>query len=58
VEFCSSDPGIAMIFDGETIWDLIEVCPQECLQVSFAAHPMAWMNDQPVTASDSPCDSL
>jgi len=45
-EFYLSDPRIAMVFDGGTTWDLIEDCPQDCLLVSFAAHPMAWMHDR------------
>jgi len=36
-----------MVFDEGTTWDLIEDFPQDCLQVSFAAHPMAWMHERP-----------
>jgi len=36
-----------MVFDGGTTRDLIEDCPQDCLQVRFAAHLMAWMHDRP-----------
>jgi len=42
------DTRIAMGFDGGKTWDLIEACPQDCLQVSFAAHPMEWMHDRPI----------
>jgi len=36
-----------MVFDGGATWDLIDDCSQDCLQVSFAAHPTAWMHDRP-----------